>query len=361
MASRETPPTRVQVITPSQSLGQTERRSKSRSIARRLHAPYTKTPGSRKIHGLRSRLSRTPNDSRSSIQSLHRLVNKTWHAHHVTPLSRFSTDATALRRFARHLSSHLQAESQKGVGVMMEDNIISKYAVFTTLPTSVTDSEHPSVELSIFGSKSQAAAAGSSPSWTAILFPSTSIQTSKDSANFFSLPLMLVKGAVRTTQCVLHWMEMQFDCCIKKLTFNPMYLSWMVSMWAGSLPDPKKSGEDKKCAVELVYSMPKGITGLNKVTMTIDAKDAKALWESVHDNTSDDAKEEEVTAFMKALEDHFHACFKVHLSALHLKTIGTAAAYVGAEGRVKMLSVREAGGVLQHLLELAEEQNTDIL
>lgn len=300
-------------------------------------------------------MARTPN-ARQNNQRYVRLINKTWHAHHVSPLFGYSQEPSSLRRYARHLSSHLQAESQKSIGVLVEENSSSKYAVFTPHPDLFPDSDMPALELTIYGSKSQATSGDARPSWMGIFCPSSSPLVEADSRHFTSMPLLLVKGAAATTQSVLHWIEVQFDCCIKKLTFNPMALSWMVSMWAESLPDQKKGGADKKCGVELVYHLPKCITGLSKVTLTIDSRDAKALWESVHDERSNEAREEEVFAFMKALEEHFHSCFKIHLAALHLKTIGTAAAYVGAEGRVKILSLGEAHGVIQHLLELAEER-----
>ena len=66
----------------------------------------------------------------------------------------------------------------------------------------------PALELNIYGSKSQATSAGSPPAWTAILFPLSS-RVMSDTKHFSRLPLMLVKGAVGTTQCVLHWLEVR--------------------------------------------------------------------------------------------------------------------------------------------------------
>ncbi|XP_030831847.1 centromere protein L [Strongylocentrotus purpuratus] len=349
--------TRVQVISPERTPGLQRPASVPRSFTgRRLHTPYLKTPQSRILHGRRSRLTRTPSSAHPTNQRFSKLTNKTWHTYYVSPLYAFSNEAASLKRCSRQLSSHLQAESQKGVGVMVEDQVTSKYAVFSLRPELFPDSDVPAVELSIYASKSQAISASSPPAWTSIFCPPSS-PVMGDDKHFSRLPLMLIKGAIGTTNCVLQWLQVQFDCCVRKLTFNPMALSWMVSMWAESLPDKKKNSDgDKKCGVELVYHLPKEISGLNKVTMTIDSRDARALWESVHEEDSDEVEEDEVVSFMKALGQHFHACFHIHLDALYLKTIGTAAAFVGAEGRLKMLSLGEASGVLQHLVELAEEK-----
>ncbi|XP_063971752.1 centromere protein L-like [Lytechinus pictus] len=348
---------RVQVTSPERTPGPQRSASSSRSFTgRRLHTPYLKTPQSRILHGRRSRLTRTPSNVRPTSQRFSRLTNKTWHTYYVSPLYAFSSEAASLKRYSRQLSSHLQAESQKGVGVMVEDSGTSKYALFSLRPELFPDSDTSAVDLNIYATKSQAVSASSTPKWTAVFFPPSS-PVMGDGKHFQRLPLMIVKGAVGTTNCVLHWLEVQFDCCVRKLTFNPVALSWMVSMWAESVPDKKKnSDEDKKSGVELVYHLPKEISGLSKVTMTIDSSDARALWESVHEEDSDEVQEGEVVAFMKAIEQHFYSCFQIHLDALYLKTIGTAAAFVGSEGRLKMLSLGEAAGVLQHLIELAEEK-----
>ncbi|PIK61804.1 putative centromere protein L-like [Apostichopus japonicus] len=77
----------------------------------RRFTPYTKTPKSRKSVQQASR----HGDKEQGIP-LKRFVNKTWYVYQVTPLYQFLQDAGSLKRYSRHLSSHLQSEAQKGHG-----------------------------------------------------------------------------------------------------------------------------------------------------------------------------------------------------------------------------------------------------
>ncbi|XP_022082466.1 centromere protein L-like [Acanthaster planci] len=289
----------------------------------RRHTPYTKTPKSRRLHGKSSRLERTPVVPAGDSHALKQLTNKTWHVYQVTPLNNFQHSVAALRKYSRHLSATLQA-----IGITGYDN------------------DPEAVELTI-KSRGQGRGANAKVIFNAIFCCVGWEHRGQLAEGLTMLPVLLVKGTAAVTRFVLSWLQVQFDCHVKKMTFNPVALVWMVSMWAGL-----STGEKSK-TVELLYTVPKTVEGLSRITMTIDATDAKILWDSVHDEGSADFTADEVTAFIKALEAHFFHHFKIHLAALTLSRIGTPIVYIGSEGRLKILSQEGTRAVLQHITELA--------
>ncbi|XP_038066526.1 LOW QUALITY PROTEIN: centromere protein L-like [Patiria miniata] len=313
----------------------------------RRHTPYTKTPKSRRLHGKSSKLERTPVLPAGDTHSLKQLTSKTWHVYQVTPLNNFQHSAAALRKYSRHLSAALQAESHKGIGVDLESEIGDRaiFSIYKGLATSPDDPE--AVELTIKAKGRSRVSARII--CNAILCSVGSEHRDELAERLTMLPVLLVKGTAAVTRYVISWLQAQFDCHIRKMTFNPMALVWMVSMWAGI------STGDKSKTVELLYTLPKAVEGLSRITLTIDATDAKTLWDSVHDEESVDFTADEVTAFIKALEAHFFHHFKIHLAALTLSRIGTPIVYIGSEGRLKILSEKAIHAVLQHITELVRD------
>lgn len=168
---------------------------------------------------------------------------------------------------------------------------------------------------------------------------------------FSMLPIMLVKGPLGLTGHLIPWLQTQFDCKIDLAKFSPTCLSWMVAMWAGYTPE--KGGR----AVELCYSVPKEVEGLSTITMTVDPKSCKTLWDSLHEETNQSFSENEVVTFIKSLETHFYHHFKVNLTAMSLTRIGTSTAYIGSDGRLKIFSADRLHQVLAHVTEAVVEQN----
>lgn len=320
----------------------------------RRHTPYTKTPKSRKLNNKKGRLERTPVlASDAGGVDLHNLVNKTWHVYQVTPLSEFKQDAANLKKYSRHLSAFLQAESQKGIGVDVE-NEIGDRAVFSLLKgltSSPDDSE--AVELTVkVKSQGNSTSVNNRVTLHAILCSVDADINSNVTLDhsLLSLPVLIMKGTVAVSSCVIRWLESQFDCRIRRMTFNPMSLAWIVSMWAGVTTEYG----DKP--VELQYTVPHDIEGLSRITLTIEQQDAQNLWQSIHDDASgDEFTGEEVAAFIKSLEAHFFHHFKIHLAGMPLTTVGTPLAYVGHQGKLKILQEEGIIPVLQHMTQLATE------
>ncbi|XP_033626885.1 centromere protein L-like [Asterias rubens] len=348
-SSTQTPPS--QVVHFDSSNNASNRRSqgstgRSKSWPARRHTPYTKTPKSRRLHGKTSKLERTPVLPVGEAHSLKNLLNKTWHVYQVTPLNNFQQTTAALRKYSKHLSAALQAESQKGIGVDLESEVGDR-AIFNIYKGLVTsDDNTKAVELTI-KAKGQGRGVSARVICHAILCSVGAERRHPIADRLTVLPVLMIKGTATVTRYVVSWLQTHFDCHIKRMTFNPMALMWMVSMWAGVSTGVKSK------PVELLYTFPSELEGLSRVSFTIEAANAKNVWDSIHDGESADITSDEVSAFIKALEVHFFQHFKVHLSGLTLSRIGTPLVYIGSEGRLKILAESAVHGVLQHITELA--------
>ncbi|XP_071957408.1 centromere protein L-like [Antedon mediterranea] len=313
----------------------------------RRHTPFAKTPQSRRIKvGQKSgRLTRTP-PNESQISDWKQLINKTWHTYCVTPMYQFSYETDQMKKYSQHLSAQLKSEANKGTGVSCDESFADRavFRVLKGLAIGADDSE--AVDITVTSKK-----AGISKTIFSAMLISVEAQVGDQmqiaNHNFTNLPLLLVKGPVAISRTVVDFLQTGFDCVINPLQFCPMELAWMVTVWTGFTEDGSKK------PTELFYKVPDEVKGLQRITLTIEADDAKALWDSVHEEGSNEVTGEEVAAFIKSLERHFYRHFKVHLDAMTITRIGTGVAYVGQEGRLKILSENQVIQVLAYLTDLA--------
>lgn len=77
---------------------------------------------------------------------------------------------------------------------------------------------------------------------------------------------------------------------------------------------------------------------------------------SIHNPGHHDVTSDEVAALASCLENHFYQHFKIKLTAMQLVSVGTALAFVGSGGKVKLFSGENALLILRHLTCLAMEQ-----
>ncbi|XP_033096377.1 centromere protein L-like [Anneissia japonica] len=307
----------------------------------RRHTPYTKTPQSRRIIGKSGHLPRTPPDE-ALVNDWKLLVNKTWHTYCLTPLYNFSYNPSQLKKYSRHLSAQLKAEANKGTGVGTDEALLDRavFRVFKGLAVGADDSE--AVEVTVTSKRS----GSTQTQFNAVLI---SVEADFDEAeqmkvanDFTRLPLLLVKGPAATTSAVLNFLQTEFDCIIKPLMFCPILKT-----------PPLFLTEDSKKPIELLYSVPEEVKGLQSITMTIEAKDAKILWDRIHEEGSSEVTGEEVAAYIKSLECHFFRHFRVYLAAMKITRIGTTVAFVGHKGKLKILSENQVIHILAYLTELA--------
>ncbi|EDO39494.1 predicted protein [Nematostella vectensis] len=168
--------------------------------------------------------------------------------------------------------------------------------------------------------------------------------------HFVSLPVCLAKGTVALTRYVLSWLERQFDCRITPMVFSPSELSWYSSLWAGTVP------KESEHLLELCYKVPTGIRGLRQITLSVNASDARELWECMHPSDSDIFNEEESVFFMHSLESHFYHHFKISLGSMSLSRIANSLVFIGGEGRLKILHAGYVRHVLQQITQAAAER-----
>ncbi|XP_077982950.1 centromere protein L-like [Glandiceps talaboti] len=360
MASARSPIT-VSQVTPQTTanvhyLGQQQVNRSTPWLGRR-HTPYTKTPRSRRLTCKTTRrIPRTAAKSETAPSRIKELVGKTWRVYSMTPLHCFSYDKSYLKKYSRQLSAYLEAESHNGIAVDMQGDFGEKATFHLMHGVALTEDDAEAVEI-IVKSKPQNGNREGRVVFTGVLSSVESDVGKTSKANFVFLPVLLVKGTVAVTRQVISWLKVQFDCQINVMHFPPMELAWMVSMWTGltNYGDGSEMTIVRSPPLELMYTVPEEVKGLNTITMTIKAKDAKIIWHSVHDQESDDFTEEEMESFIQGLEAHFFAHFKINLAAMTLCRIGCPAAFIGIEGRVKILSDKHVHQVLRHFTKLVTE------
>lgn len=318
---------------------------------KRRYTPYTKTPKSRKLKGKHLEKRVSSESQEADDIPLKKFVNKTWYVYQVTPLYRFKQDKASLKRYSRHLSSYLQSEAQKGIGVSGIEDDLGARALFQILPGLVDETGNAEgIEITV--SQKENGRNGNKVTLTAILSSVGCRELTEMEGlpnDFERFPVLLAKGLVAPMRQTIVWLESQFDCRIRRMSFNPMLLSWMVAMWTGLYSEPMLK------PVELRYTVPATLQGLSYITMTIQQEDACKLWKSIHNGDTEEVLNEEVAEFLQALETHFFHHFKIHLSAMTLNRIATPLAFVGKEGRLKILMTKGVRTVLYHLTELSLE------
>ncbi|ELT96885.1 hypothetical protein CAPTEDRAFT_224521 [Capitella teleta] len=348
----------IQKQTP-QNAPQISRSKRSTPWTGKRLAPFQKTPASRNLRTPRNIVSSKPRKKRGRLSHdlplrHFELLNKTWRLYRVSPMFKFKTECMKLRHYSVHLASHIKAEVAKGLAVdaQVETADAAQFSLFSGLKIQPDESE--AVEITL----KQKPSRGSGEKeprvvLTAILCcvgaPSEDLR--KVHSDFTQLPLMLVKGPVTLTSYLTQFLELQFDCHVSPVVFSTCDLSWMLAMWAGF---SSKTGNRK---VQLSYSVPASIQGLDNISMEINSDDCLRMWKYIHDENDESFHASEVVCLIKSLEEHFVHHFGINLAAMNLYTVGTASAFVGAEGKLKVFSVSHLPQVLSHITKLMLEKN----
>ena len=293
--------------------------------------------------------SRAPSSRLFEAQSV---VNKTWRVYCLSPFFNFEYEERAFKKYGRLLSAHLEAESQREMFVEVGVSNQTLRANFTVVKgITLSESDFDSVEITIKTTTAGRSKITDSPILVA-LFCSVGRKDNENAdpilkTNFTSLPVCLVKGPAVLARSLVAWFETQFDCRMTFMAFSPAELGWFAALWASVVPP----GHSKP--VELCYSLPSSVKGLSRITVDIEPKDARHLWRCVHNSDSDIFTEPEAQVFLKAIEVHFYHHFKIDLSAIPLTRVGTSVAFVGSEGRLKILHPDYVQHVLQQVMQTA--------
>ncbi|XP_078342558.1 centromere protein L-like [Oculina patagonica] len=351
----------------------------------RRHTPYVKTPKtgrtsrsqpetvevsenirSRKATSEIDRSASTPKSSERSTSAVsltgrnneqakdpvQEIVGKTLRVYQTSPLYNFDRTASALKTFGEQLSAHLQLDTEKQLlieedGDFKDRKFRTNVSVFKDL--SAEGSKFSAVKIIVhsFDTSKPTKTKSSSPILTTIF---CSVGNEEDDRrlqdHFTCLPICLINGPVNLARSLISWFESKFDCRITPMTFSSVDLGWYFSLWAGM------SSPGKSTPVELCYDAS-SVNGLSRILFSIDGKDAKDLWESVHSNNSLIFTEEESTTFLNALQSHFYHHFRINLEGLPLTRVRTAIAYIASEGKLKIVHPRYTDHILEQLTRAA--------
>ncbi|KAK2142175.1 hypothetical protein LSH36_988g00027 [Paralvinella palmiformis] len=321
--------------------------------------PITRSLGSVSYTGVSTR-SRSVRNRRSSIErtpeekSFNGLVLKTWHVYRLSPLYKFSHETSALRNYSRMLSGHLEAEYNVGMAVITE-NEKANMAVFSIvrgLQKSGREPEAIQIELKQKPIRGDAEAR---TVYTAILccVGASDDVLEKVKQPFVLLPLMLSKGPVMLNRYLTSWLECQFDCSVHAAHFSPLSLSWMVAIWVGSEAESTKP-------VMLKYKVPSEVEGLDHITLNINSKDCKVLWDCIHSTEDKTCHKKEVVTFVQALEAHFYHHFQINISAMPLCMIGTPIAVAESDGKIKIFTPEHVHQILGLVTEVILETSIEL-
>jgi len=345
----------------------------------RRHTPYVKTPKTGRTsrigesQGVRS--PRTPRPSREIekiVQSpqvsarstnskilqseeqtkdpFEHIIGKTLRVYQASPLYKF--EASSVKEFAEQLSGFLQLETDKQLlvganGEIKDRKYRTNIAVFKDI--SAEDTKFSAVKITVEQfTKTTQAKSSSTPILTS-MFCSVQKEDSENARlqeNFTSLPVCLIKGPVDLARSVIRWFEQKFDCRITPMSFSSIELSWYFSLWAGM------SSPGKSVSIELCYDVS-SVNGLSRILFSIEQKDAKELWENIHNCNSLIFTEEESVAFLKALESHFYHHFRINPEGLPVTRVRTAIAYIASEGKLKIIHPDYADHILEQLTRAA--------
>lgn len=281
------------------------------------------------------------------------VVGKTWRVNQCSPLYDFDYKKSSLQKYQKLLSAHLESDAAKGIAFEVDQDLRNSTfrAEFDILKDfSFYDTDYTGFKVKVFSRKKQNTVknVNGTDSQIPVLdvvfcYFGNEFEDKRDVDCFTSLPVCLVKGTMSLAKCVLTWFEAQFDCRIIPMHFSPMDLSWYASLWAGIVPKESKSD------LELCYSVPSSVKGLNRVIYSINAEDAQKLWSCYHTSNSAIFTDAESLCFMKALESHFYHHFRVNLGALTLTRIGNPLVFVGCEGRIKISQAMYVRHILQQI------------
>eukprot|EP00037_Helgoeca_nana_P016714 m.157225 g.157225 ORF g.157225 m.157225 type:complete len:346 (+) comp23653_c0_seq3:3-1040(+) len=256
------------------------------------------------------------------------LFNKSWRLFSSSPMFKFDSDAKTLKSYAKQFSAFLLAKRNHGGGVAVSGVSGAKLAKFSVLPgVSWTDDDPDAILVEIDGAKP-------ADSLQAILCSVNNSELGRPAAGFVHFPLVLVKASSSTTQTFVNWLEKRFDCRLSNLELSPVDLKWIATEWGA----PSESAPAKiQRSLELTYRTPDGVNGINTITYATEAGTIREIRDSILEVYDTTVVEE--LQLIEAMEAHFFETFKIKLSTMTLARVGTYVAYVGQEGRLKLLNV----------------------
>lgn len=301
-----------------------------------------------------SLISITEGDYEQAKDPIQEIVGKTLRVYQTSPLFNFDRqDKAALKSYGEQLSANLQLDTEKQL--LIEESGDVKDRKFKTNVSVFKDhspegSKFSAVKIVVysFDTSKPTQTKSVSPSLITV-FCSVGNEEEEDTRlqqNFTCLPICLINGPVNLARSLISWFESKFDCRITPMTFSSVDLGWYFSLWAG-MASPGKSAP-----IELCYDAS-SVHGLSRILFSIDSKDARDLWESVHSSNSLIFTEEESTTFLKALESHFYYHFRINLEGLPLTRVRTAIAYIASEGKLKIVHPRYTDHILEQLTRAA--------
>ena len=301
-----------------------------------------------------SLISTTEGKNEQAKDPVKEIVGKTLRVYQTSPLYNFDRqNKTTLKSYGEQLSANLQLDTEKQLfieegGDLKGRRFKANFSVFKD--HSAEGSKFSAVKIVVysFDTSEPTQTNSISPSLTTV-FCSVGNEEEQDTRlqdNFSCLPICLINGPVNLARSLISWFEKKFDCRITPMTFSSLDLGWYFSLWAG-MASPGKSAP-----IELCYDAS-SVNGLSRILFSIDNKDARDLWESVHSDNSLIFTEEESKTFLKALETHFYHHFRINLEGLPLTRVRTAIAYIASEGKLKIVHSSYTDHILEQLTKAA--------
>ncbi|XP_052817359.1 centromere protein L-like [Mya arenaria] len=347
--------------------GATWRTSAAHSKTTQLSARRTSTPLNTRTKGQRdSALTSTPLNprakrsedetfsqitSRTEIEenNIKQLMGKLWQVFRLTPLYNFKTAASDLSHFSRTLSSHISAETKKGVYIDVSEPGDAKIGLFSGLDTGIDDSK--ALLIQIKGKKRYKTE--EKVLCEAVLF-STDLEYNplkqEQQSEFTYFSTALIHGPVVLSETLQNWLEVQFDCKVMKQKFSSHELAFMAAMFTGY--------EETHKPLDLVYGIPAEVKGISQIDYSTQAQDCLRLWKQIRSEQEDAFTDFEASLFIAGLETHFYEIFNIKLERLPLKHMTSSVVSVNTEGKLKLFtkSSENVLKVLRHLTDLALDQ-----
>ena len=266
----------------------------------------------------------------------------------------YDFDASSVTTYAEQISGSLQLETEKQLLVGANGEIKNrkyKTDIFVFKDITAEDTKLSAVKVTVnnFTENTSTKVKSTSNPILTMMMCSVEKEASEDTRlqrQFTPLPVCLIKGPADLCRSLIQWFEQKFDCRITPMTFSSTDLCWYFSLWAGM------SSAGKSTPIELCYDAST-VTGLNRILFSIEEKDAKEIWENIHDKNSLIFTEEESWTFLKALETHFYHHFKINLEGLSVTRVRTAIACIASEGKLKLVHSLYADHILEQLTQTA--------
>nr|XP_002122642.2 centromere protein L-like isoform X1 [Ciona intestinalis] len=289
---------------------------------------------------IRNKLPQVVTSQRKGVEiETSELLNKTWDAHSCSPLHGFHENTASLDCYGRSLSAVLVASKSKNIGVEVVDSSV----------TSVTFKLVHGIYGIHNGLKFQVLTKSGKIIFESFLFSSEQSLSSDvimASSKLTMLPLLVCRGDRSTTKVVFDWLKTEFDCSLRKITFNPLSLGWLVAMW-GSV---KGQG-----STHITWEIPMVETGIDIIESEIDGESVALLWKHAHEDSTMEVTIDEVRGFVASIEEHLTQHTKILFNALTMQQIKTPVIQVRNDGKFKVTSGDHLFHVMADVATLALE------